>query len=210
KGLALRRDFDSTRLRFRLLLNRDLEDAVAAASSNVLRIDAVRENEAAVKAPAAPLDAHSDLALVLIGRLLGRTLARQREHAVRQCHVHFAGLDTRQIDVQLEAIVVLVNIDRRDPGRSRTARLAFIERVEQAVDLLPQLSEGEPLTACNQSHKQSPPIIRIRVGREPAPTGEARVGPGDFKSGRRALDRPGALHERPRPSPYSLFAGLSS
>src|SRR5690349_2209686 len=134
-------DRDATRLRLRLLRDRYLDDAVAAAGLDLIAVDAVRQDELAVKPPGTALDSRPYLALFPAYRLFGRPFAGQRKHAVGQSDLDLVRIDTRQIHEQGKSIVVFMDIHSWDPIRGRAAGFRPFHGSEQPVDLIPELSK---------------------------------------------------------------------
>src|SRR5204863_9600562 len=79
------------------------------------------------------------LALVVVGEV---ALARDREHAVFEGHAHGGRIDPRQVQRQLEPIVRLTDVERRDPSVARERPAD--EPVELLLHAL-HVTEGIPL-----------------------------------------------------------------
>ncbi len=70
-----------------------------------------------------------------------RALAADGEDAALERDVHARGLDAGKVHVELEPIVMLVDVDGRNPARGRAARVPIAERAEQAVDFVLELAD---------------------------------------------------------------------
>src|SRR5690606_36219897 len=126
--------FETPRLRLRLLGNGHLDDSIACGRMHARCIRRVGKREAPVEAAESALAA----AALDLARAFGGALTAHREHALIERDLDRSDVYARHVELQYEAILVLLDVRRRHPvGRGCGTRAAYIEfPVEYAVDLL--------------------------------------------------------------------------
>src|ERR1022692_1335490 len=113
-----------------MLRNGDREHPVFPSRVHALAVGSVRQYKAPMEMPVTALGAPVlNILVPTLAGLLG-SLTGERQYAILQRQVDFAGFDTRQVNVQFEAIAVLLDIHRRYPGSGGGTAVIFIQVAE--------------------------------------------------------------------------------
>ena len=113
-----------------------------------LRVDRVRQREAATECAVRPLDAQ---VVVLLDFLLELALAANGEHVVLYADIEFLGIDSGQVCLDQQFVLVFADVNRRRPCRKVGFAFIALERIrKQTIDLI--LQSGNSAKRCHGSH----------------------------------------------------------